>query len=439
MPHDQPAEKHHHQTLKFPDKFLWGAATSSFQVEGNNTNADWWHWEQKALSPSKRSGTAADQYNLFEKDFQMAADLGHNAHRTSIEWSRIEPREGEFNQQEIEHYKQVLKSLKDKKMTVMLTLWHFTLPQWLAEKGGWNNGQTIDYFLKFVQRVVPELKEYVDIWITLNEPNIYVFQTCSNGEWPGGKKGVWNQFHMMWNLAQAHKKVYRYLKQENPRQKVGIANNVQSYNPYHLHSITEQLAATGADFMGNHLIYTLTGKTHDFLGVNYYFHNRIRHFSFMDILKRNPVEDSIGFEDKQHEVSDLGWEVYPEGIFDVLTDISNDLPIYITECGIASTNDDRRTRFLLNYLSEVYRAIEAGVKVEGFFYWSLLDNYEWHRGFDPRFGLMSVDYDSQKRTVRKSALVYKEIIKHNGIPHHLLKLLAHGLSTSEIEQIIATD
>ncbi len=142
-------EKHDHQTLRFPEGFLWGAATSAHQVEGNNIYNDWWEWE-KHLSPHLRSGDACDEYNRYEADFDLAKDLNHNAHRLSIEWSRIEPEEGKFNQAEIEHYKQVLKALKERGISVMLTLWHFTLPLWLARKGGWENSHTPSLFERFI-------------------------------------------------------------------------------------------------------------------------------------------------------------------------------------------------------------------------------------------------------------------------------------------------
>lgn len=423
----EPPAKHDHQTLKFPPNFLWGAASSAFQVEGNNQNSDWWHWEQEAQKPSFRSGLACDHYHLYNLDFGMAQGLGHNSHRLSIEWSRIEPREGEFDQHEIEHYQQVLKSLKDKGITVMLTLHHFSNPQWVAEMGGWENGQTVQCFGRFVQRIVPELKEYVDMWVTINEPGVYVYMAYLAGLWPPQKKNRWSALKAYWNLAQAHKKAYKIIHKLVPKARVGMAQNVQSYTTTHSHSLVENLAVIFSDLSANHAFYYLTRHYHDFLGVNYYFHYRYNELKITDVTEQS------------REVSDLGWEVYPEGIFNVLEDMSDHIPIYITECGIASTNDDRRTRFLIHYLQEVYRAIQSGVDVRGFFYWSLTDNMELHNGFNPRFGLIDIDYSTQKRTIRKSAFVYREIIEHNGIPHHLLKLLAHGLSSTEINKVIESD
>lgn len=420
----KPREKHDHGPLNFPAGFLWGAGTSAYQVEGGNSRSDWWHWEQKR-SPHLRSGLAADQYHLFEQDFDLAKSLNHNAHRLSIEWSRIEPQEGEFDYHEIEHYRQVLKALKQRGLKVMLTLWHFTLPQWVADQGGWENGKTVKLFERFVKRVAPDLAPFIDFWITINEPGVYTYQTYIEKNWPHAKKSLWGAIKTTLNLASAHRRTYKFLHRAWPQKPVGVANNIESFEPYHKHSIIEQASVIITDLVSNHLFYFLTGKTHDFLGINYYFHLRFKH-------RKGILPEIVDASKQSRDISDLGWEVYPEGIFDVLADLSDHLPIYITECGIASTNDDRRNRFLITYLSEVYRAIQVGVKVKGFFYWSLIDNFEWHLGFEPRFGLIEVDYTTQKRTIRPSALVFAEIIKENGIPHKLMRFIGHTIQAKEV-------
>lgn len=414
-----PKPKHDHTKLIFPKGFLWGAATSAYQVEGNNIHSDW--------EDFKSAGKASDQYHLYEQDFDLAKKLGHNAHRLSIEWSRIEPEEGKFDSSAITHYKKVLKTLKDRDFTVMLTLHHFTNPQWITLQGGWENGKTAQYFERFVEKVVPELKDYVDLWITINEPGVLMWQSYLVGLWPPQKKNRWTAFRVLLNLASAHKKAYKLIHNLIPYAEVGIAHNIISFDAFHHHSILEGIFEWGYDVFGNHLIYILTGKTHDFLGINYYFNQYIS-FNGQTRLPRI-VDISVSKKD----ISDLGWEIYPEGIFDILIDISDfHLPVYITENGIASTNDDRRVRFLIGYLKEIYHAIQLGVDVKGYFHWSLIDNFEWADGFEPRFGLVEVDYKNQARKVRPSAYVYKEIIKRNGIPHDLLKLLGHGIKVEDV-------
>ena len=422
-----PKPKHDHASLKFPEGFLWGAATSAHQVEGGNIYNDWWAWEQ--TGPEElRSGKAADQYNRYEEDFGWAQSLGHNSHRLSIEWSRIEPEEGKFNQAEIEHYKKVLKSLKDRNIKVMLTLWHFTLPKWVADKGGWENDKTINYFAKFTEKIVPELKDYVDFWITINEPGVVIFQSYILGVWPPLKRSKLAVVKAYWNMASAHKKTYKIIHKLVPNAQVGIAHNVFSFDAFHHHSILEGIAVWGCDIITNHLFYKLTGmKTHDFLGINYY----INQYISFNSKKRFPSIVDISLTKK--DVSDMGWEIYPEGIFDLLMDFSDyHKPMYITENGLATTNDDRRVRFVLSYLKEIYHAIQAGADVKGYFHWSLMDNFEWHLGFSPRFGLIEIDFQTQKRSPRPSAYIYRQIIEHNGIPHDLLKLLGHGIQVEDI-------
>lgn len=420
--------KHDHATLTFPENFLWGAATSAHQVEGNNIHSDWWEWEQKTQPKEKQSGEACDHYNRYEQDFELLKQLDHNAHRLSIEWSRIEPEEGVFNETEIEHYKAVLKALKDKNIKVMLTLHHFSNPLWLAKKGGWESFKTPWYFERFIKRIVPELKDYVDLWITINEPGVYIWHMYIVPKFPNSKKGWLGQIKTYKNFVSAHKKAYQAIHQLDPGKPVGMSQNIQSFTAFHKHSLREQLGVMIGDLITNHLFYFLTKGTHDFLGINYYFHNRIE-------VEKSLFPAIANVRDYTKEVSDLGWEIFPEGIFDVLTDLSDHLPIYITECGIGTCNDDRRIRFLMQYLQEVYRAIEAGVKIKGFFYWSLLDTFEWQDGYETTYGLVEVDHKTQKRAPRPSAEIYADIAKHNGIRHELMKFLGHRISAKDVIEI----
>lgn len=419
---------HDHATMNFPKDFLWGSSTAAHQVEGNNTHSDWWEWEQKQPE-SKRSGIACDQYNKYKEDFDLLQKYNQNAHRLSIEWARIEPEEGKFDLDEIEHYKQELQNLHERGIKVMLTLQHFTLPAWLAKKGGWTHFKSPWYFARFVKTIVPEIKEYVDFWVTINEPGVATYCSYVLAKWPPQKKSKLLSLKASYNLIRAHKKAYRLIHKLSPGASVGITQNVHSFSAYHKHSLTEQLGVIVGDLVTNHIFYWLTKGHHDFLGLNYYFHHRVKKSKGLI-----PKYDDVTKYNK--EVSDLGWEVFPEGIFDVLTDFADGIPIYITECGIATTNDDRRIRFLMQYLSEVYRAIQAGVNVKGFFYWSLLDNFEWADGYGARFGLTEVDFeDHQKRYPRPSLLLYGDIAKNNGIRHDLMKFLGHRISADEVIEI----
>jgi beta-glucosidase len=425
---DAPKPRHEHNPLIFPEGFLWGAGNSAFQVEGGLTYSDWWEWEQTALPETHRSTISADQYNRWKEDFTLIKQLGHNTTRLGVEWSRIEPREGEFDFSEIEHYKEELRFLKEQGFTVMVTLHHFTNPAWFAKKGGWENSKAPHYFEKFVREIVPHIREYVDLWITINEPGTYVDFAFNQLEFPPQKKSLWSYMKVYWLMAQAHKKAYKAIHQMVPNAKVGYANSVQSYTKIHLHSIREAIAEYFAELATNHSFYILTGmKTHDFLGLNYYTNH------YITTKKGRFAPMFVDAVEGRKDASDLGWEIHPEGMFDVLMDLAEyEKPIYITENGIASTNDDRRCRFLISYLKEIYHAIHSGADIRGYYYWSCIDNMELHRGYDPRFGLIEVDFTTQKRTPRPSAYVYADIIKHNAISHDLLKFIGHSIKAEDV-------
>ena len=402
--------------LKFPQNFLWGAATSAFQVEGNVRNSDWWRWEQTAQLPSFRSGLAVDHYNRFREDFDLAKLLGHNTHRLGLEWSRIEPAPGEFDPAEITHYKEVLEALKERDMKVMLTLHHFSNPAWFADQGGWENTQAPNHFERFVREVAPQLGEDVNLWVTINEPSSYTKSAYIVGDFPPQKKDFTAFLKVFWNMARAHKKAADTLHEIDPQSKVGITNLVVAYDSYHQHPLLkgpEKVAAKITDFLANRIFYPLSGRdSHDFLGLNYYMGYSFR-------LKAGlPTMQFMG-----EEKNDLGWGIYPKGLHDLLVRFSKfDKPIYITENGIPTRDENQRTRFLISHLREVHRAIQKGVDVRGYLHWSLLDNMELNLGFDPRFGLIEVDFETRNRTPKPASYVYKQIIENNGIPQELLKL-----------------
>jgi len=421
------------QDYIFPKDFLWGTATSAHQVEGNNFNSDWWQWEEKMKDQilpvlekkyqNKKfvpSGKACDHYHRYEEDFDLLEKMGNNSYRLSIEWARLEPKPGFFDSQELNHYFEVLKNLKKRNIKVMLTLNHFTIPQWLAIRGGWINLRAPYYFTRYVDYVAKNLGQLVDLWITINEPEIYIDMCYLKGFWPPQQKNIRKAVFAYLNMARAHKKTYKLLHQilDKPNKKiqVGFAMNVMSFASYKKHNFWELFYVHAADRIINHSFYDLTKKTHDFLGVNYYFRVRLKQAE-NSIL---PIQDEV--KEEESELTDMGWVVYPHGIFDVLMDFKDfNLPIYITENGIATDDDEQRVNFIINHLVEIHHAISAGVDVRGYYHWSLLDNYEWDKGFGPKFGLVAVDHKSQKRTPKISYYVYQKICKKNRIFKDLMK------------------
>lgn len=413
--------------LPFPKNFLWGAATSAHQVEGNTQN-DWsvWegdnavrlaeeaqskfghtkYWEEirtQAENPENYLSLAAcDHYNRFREDFDIAQTLHHNAHRLSLEWSRIEPEEGVFNEEAITHYRDVLLALQERGMEPFVTLWHWTLPLWLRDKGGVSSKEFPLFFERYTRFVASRLEHLTKFWITVNEPTSVIASSYTTGQWPPQKKSYFLAHRVYKILAEAHKRAYRALHELNPGAEVGFANLLHSFEPYHEHSFLDTLLIRFAHFFTNDYFLRLTKGSNDFLTVQYYFHNRFK------------FPRKIHLDDKP--VSDLGWEIYPKGIYNVLKELEQyKLPIYITENGLADAADSERAAFIHDHLLFVHRAIEEGVDVRGYFYWSLLDNFEWDKGYWPRFGLVSVNFETQERTIRPSALSYAKICENNAL------------------------
>lgn len=393
------------KTKTFPQDFLWGAATSAYQVEGNNYNSDWWEWEQKRGLES--SGLACNHYNLFQEDFEQAKGLNHNAHRLSLEWSRLEPQEGNFNTKEINHYLQVFKALKEKGFKVMLTLHHFTLPLWLAKKGGFLHPKSVFYFTRFTELAVKKFSDYVDFWITINEPNVFASHGYLAGDWPPGKKNFWQYKKVINRLAECHKQAYKKIHALLPEAQVGIAKNYIYFDA--ASSPLDKLACKIAKKFWNNVFYKKTKGCHDFLGINYYFHYKIQAQLAPPFYK---MKDAIS-DTRNNAISDLGWEIYPEGLYHILWELKKfNLPIYITENGLADQKDKHRAQFITKHIEMIQKAIAQNIDVRGYLHWSLIDNFEWARGFSPRFGLIEIDYRTQKRTARPSARVYANIIEN---------------------------
>lgn len=396
---------------EFPPGFWWGASTSAHQVEGDNHN-DWSRWEKHKAQvlaklggeyPGARdpenyiSGAAAQHYKHYRSDLDLAAGMGLNSYRFSVEWSRIEPQEGEFSEEAIEHYRQVIAAAKKRGLEPFVTLWHWTFPLWLADRGGWRKAATIRAYSRFVSKVVQELGSEVKYWVTLNEPDVYAENVYQTGRWLEQRR---NGFLYLWslrNLATAHKHAYRIIKHQFPGSWVGISKHNMYFEPYR-NRWYNKLLAKYTDTFWNHQFLDWTKRQTDFIGLNYYFHYRIN-------LWQGKNENA--------RVSDMGWELYPKGLYVMLKDLGKRYrkPIVITEHGLADAEDRERAWYIKESLGYVAKALDEGVDVRGYFHWSLLDNFEWDSGFWPRFGLIAVDYKNQKRMVRPSAKEYSRIIK----------------------------
>ncbi len=434
------------EKIAFPKGFLWGAATSSHQVEGGNFNNDWWAFEQKPgkIIDGSISGDACDHYNRYGEDFKLLKSLGHNAHRLSIEWSRVEPAKGYFSDAELFHYGQVIKELKKLKITPIVTLHHFSTPLWMAAEGGWANPECIKRFVDFTRVVASAFKKDVTFWMTINEPMVYAFLAYMTGEDAPGVKNPIKGFRVANHMFKAHVEAYHAIKKIDPRAKVGFAKHMRIFDPFRegnkmdMKVAGNQHRAFNMDFMDA----LFTGRTSgnikvdpkekgkvkgscDFIGLNYYARDHVK-FSLLSVaslfgktMPPAPGQKTSHFDEGEY---------YPHGIYRLLSIISKyGVPLYVSENGVAtkfkeSEKDDAyRREYMAAHIAEVGKAIADGLDVRGYLFWSSLDNFEWANGYSMRFGMIHVDFKTQKRTIKRSGKMFAEIAKKNALTPEILK------------------
>ena len=405
----------------FPDGFLWGAATSSHQVEGHNRWNDWWEHEQSGRLPH-RSGAACRHYELFEQDFELARRLGHNAHRLSIEWSRIEPREGERDAAAMEHYLYVIQALRRRGLEPVVTLHHFTNPAWFGHTGGWLRPDAPRLFARHVEHVARRLAPDVRYWLTINEPTVLVAQGYLNGAWPPFRRSAWRAaLRACRNLARAHVAGHRALHRCRADCLVGFAHSAPWVEPCDPASRRHRIAARIRDLILNRAFFAMIGARPrwrpkvplDFIGLNYYTRAVIRSSGWSP---RGLLGHAchLPHHADQGPLSTIGWEIYPTGLLAVLRRFATfGLPLLISENGIATDDEHLRETFLVEHLEQLPIALGEGVDVIGYLYWSLMDNFEWDHGTAPRFGLAAVDPATQERRPRPAAARFAEICRDN--------------------------
>lgn len=401
--------------------FYWGSATASHQVEGGTKN-DWSAWElqnaERLVREAKRnwepwqqekfpemfspenyiSGRACDHYHRYEEDFDLAKQGGQNAYRFSIEWSRVEPEEGIFDEKELHHYMHVVRALRARGLEPFITLWHWTLPVWLAEKGGVLAPDFPLYFSRYAEKMANALGKDVIFWITLNEPDVMTSHAYLRGVWPPQQKNRIHFFLANNALVNAHKKAFESIKKTLPHAKIGIAKHNVAFVMKRKTWINRLLKRTGQYLWNDWWLYRIQ-RYQDFIGLNHY--------------NRNVIDNGFSKNENARK-TDFGWEFFPQSLFQALIDLRKfKKPIYVTENGIADASepDDKRVEFLREATTALFEAKREGADVRGYFYWSLLDNFEWDKGFWLRFGLVAIDRATLKRTPRKSFWEYKKIIE----------------------------
>lgn len=422
--------------LTFPKDFLWGVATAAHQVEGYNTNNQWYLWESTvdaAGSPmvarGQKSGIACDHWNRYPQDIRLMKDLGVKSYRFSVEWSRIEPKEGVFDSLAIRHYQNVCDSLIANGIVPMVTLHHFTNPIWFERKGAFEKKENVADFIRFTEVIYMALRDRVNLWCTINEPAVYVVEGYFQGANPPGKKDPKLAALVLRNILEAHVQAYYKIKSlpGGDQMKVGLVKNMTQADPYRKWHVGDWVFANLIDgvFNGTTLNFLKTGKYRffmptmarlidenpkakgslDFIGLNYYSHYNYK-FSFN--LDKAFQAKLLPGEIK----TDMDYASYPEGFYRAIKTVSGfGVPIYVTENGIADAKDDRRALFISQYLYTVSKAISEGYNIKGYYYWTLIDNFEWSLGYDMKFGLYSLDMRTQIRTMKEGAKRYQEIIR----------------------------
>ena len=406
----------------FPDRFLWGTATAAHQVEGNNTNSDWWEFEQRpgAIRTGERSGIACDAYNRYREDFRLLRRLRQSAHRMSVEWSRIEPVEGEFDRTQLRHYRDVVAEGREQGLTPMVTLHHFSSPLWFARRGGFAAAGSDTAFLPFVERVADELGDLVPLWCTINEPNIHAYHGYLIGAHaPGLRLGMRGMLRVLGNLRSAHELAYAALKRRWPDSQVGLAHNQMLFFPADPRRRRDRWAAAAAGAAmdrwpgpGRRLV-EVVDATADFVGVNHYYGQEVAFDPSRprdQFMRRSAPADAT--------VGEFGLPMRPEWLRDAVLAVAGrrpGTPIYVTESGIATEDDSVRQEFLVANLLRLREAIDRGADVRGYFHWTSMDNFEWALGYSMRFGLIEVDRATMERRPKPSAHLYARIAQTNRV------------------------
>jgi beta-glucosidase len=377
---------------RFPQGFLWGAATSAHQVEGNNTNSDWWEFERSGHPfVTEPSGDAADSYHRWDEDLDLLAGAGFTDYRFSIEWARIEPAPGEFSVAQLAHYRRMIDGAAARGLRPMVTLHHFTVPRWFAQRGGWVAPDAVERFASYVEATAAVLGTEVQHVCTINEPYLVsLFPALQQAGLDGIRQGLTPDPAVTDALISAHQKARLRLKELHPHLQVGWSIASQDFQP---EPGAERACATFA--RPRETVFLEASRDDDWVGVQSYTRTRVG------------VEDGVAVPRPVPEESEqtlTGWEYYPAAVGEavrIAAGVVGEVPIIVTENGIATADDDQRIAYTTGALASLAEAMQDGIDVRGYFHWSLLDNYEWGR-WAPTFGLVAVDRTSFRRTPKPS-------------------------------------
>ena len=413
-------------SFKLKENLLLGTATAATQIEGGDKNNNWYRFAEEGKVDDKTSPYRADDhYNLWQEDIDLMAEMGLEIYRFGIEWSRIEPERDRFSEEALAHYREEIEYMISKGIKPMLTLHHFTNPLWFEDMGAWAHKDAPDIFLAFAERVIDYLGDLVDDYITINEPNVYNLNSFFYGTWPPEHKSLSEFVKVFSNMTASHVRAYNMIHEKRAdmgksreQTLVGFANHLRVFEPKSKKNLWHKLCARFTSYMFQDAITEamMTGKCrfpvrklkgvksgryYDFIGINYYSRSTV-----------SGIADGIR-EDAYH--NDLGWEIYHDGLIELSNKLSDkygrEYPVFITENGTCDNSDAFRARFIYDQLKAIS---ETDNRIERYYHWSFTDNFEWREGEAARFGIVHVDYETQKRTVKDSGKLYSSIIKNKG-------------------------
>lgn len=387
------------ERFEFPAGFLWGTATSAYQVEGNNRTADWWDWERDPASGCVEACLdACDHYRRYPDDIRTIAELGFNTYRFSIEWSRIAPEAGSFSRPQLDHYRRMLECCHDHGLRPVPTFHHFTSPRWLARQGGWEDPQAAEHFARYVEAAARSFGNLFDIALTINEPNMPSLLGYQDGIFPPGKRDPRLRAIVDQNFIRGHTLAAEAIKSVT-RARVGLALAMVELSPVDGGEETLQRIRRERED-----VYLEAVTTDDFVGVNTYTRHEVG-------------PEGIRFPSRGIETTSLGWEYRPEAVAVCVRraiEVTGK-PVIVTENGIGTEDDRRRIDYVRSALQGLHGCLADSLEVEGYIYWSALDNFEWNHGYAPRFGLIAVDRRTQRRTVKDSGRWLGHVARTNSL------------------------
>ena len=418
--------------IKFKEHFSLGVASAPTQIEGGECDHNWNDWYRKGkIKGSSNPAIATKHYELWKQDADLMANMKITHYRLGIEWARICPAEGKVDDSAIAHYREELLYLKEKGISVLLTIHHFTNPMWFEKKGAFEKRQNLVHFLQFVELVVKSLGDLVSEYITINEPNVYATNSYFFGEWPPGEKSFSKTLAVMSNMAIAHTKAYQIIHNTRKEMcfsdtKVSFANHVRVFDPENPNNIKHRIYAKLMDYLfqgaltlamttgqfkwplkGPHnkrTTSTKQGEYIDFIAINYYTRTSVTNFD--DGTRKGSYKN------------DLGWEIYPEGLIRCANKLYQLLerPIYITENGTCDNKDSFRSKYIYDHLKVIS---QSDLPIKRYYHWCFCDNFEWVEGESARFGLVHIDYKTQERTVKDAGRFYTRMIEEQGVTEEL--------------------